>query len=83
MSPDTGEPPVYDDSTGKLDHTLTATTTNGRFLLSMPPGKLEIGFPGLTCNPWNEIYSWGSAKPATIAGLVAAGSFTSMSLFCL
>jgi len=83
-SPASGGGPVYADPSGAPDPTLTAVTSDGYvFLGGLIPGRIEITTTGAPCTPVTTTgLMWASTKPHTIAGEVAAGSITRMSIIC-
>lgn len=84
LSPASGQGPVYVDPSGVPDPTLTAVTSDGYVLFGgLTPGRIEITTTGGACTPATFTSDmWVSSKPHTIAGEVAAGSFTRMSIVC-
>lgn len=84
LSPASGAGPVYADPSGNPDPSLSAITSNGYVLFGgLTPGKIEITATGATCTPVSTVGGmWASAKPHTIAGVVAADSITRMSVTC-
>lgn len=84
VSPAPASPPAYFAASGAVDRALTAMTSNGHVLLGeLAPGKIEIAITGMPCAAiTTSVDGWDTGKPATIAGQVAAGSLTRMSMFC-